>query len=91
MLIQELSNGDTIYQTDEEVEFLYLIKCGGVKIYDRDYNYLYNLEEGSYFGDIEIIYNLYSDVTYKGDSTHTCTETNNSHCVLYKVDAVKFQ
>ena len=59
-----LRNGD-------EVEFLYLIKDGDVSCYDENYNYITTIQNGSYFGEYNIMFGLYSSISYNLPQTNT--------------------
>ena len=43
----------------------YLIKSGKIELYDKYFNYMYDLEEGGFFGEFNILFSLYSEYNYK--------------------------
>ena len=68
-----------------------MIKQGNVCVYDNKYNYLYDLEESSWFGDYNIMFGVYSSLNYKGKSTKTIGNKNQSfRNVLYKIPSFNF-
>ena len=46
-----------------------MIKMGAVQVFDRRYGYMYSLEQGSFFGELNIIFGLYSEQYYKAFTT----------------------
>mmetsp|Transcript_37561 Transcript_37561/g.57538 ORF Transcript_37561/g.57538 Transcript_37561/m.57538 type:complete len:121 (-) Transcript_37561:1612-1974(-) len=75
------AQGRMILERGKEVDFLYLVKRGGVMVFDKHFHYLYNLERGSFFGDYHIAYGLVSEQYFRASS---CTKYNV--CQLFKVD-----
>jgi len=53
-----------VLKAGDEVNYFYMIKKGDVKVFDESYNYLYTLPEGSFFGEFNIIFGLYSNLNY---------------------------
>ena len=49
---------------EKEFKCLYLIKEGGVKCYTRDYQYMYDLSEKSFFGEFNILFGLFNAIRY---------------------------
>jgi hypothetical protein len=67
-----------------------MIKSGNICVFDKKYNYLYDLEEGSYFGEYNIMFGLYSSLNYKGKSVCDHHQENKKTCprnVIYKIPA----
>jgi signal-transduction protein with cAMP-binding, CBS, and nucleotidyltransferase domain len=56
--------GIAVLKAGDEVHHFYMIKKGDVKVFDQGYNYLYSLPEGSFFGEFNILFGLYSDLNY---------------------------
>jgi signal-transduction protein with cAMP-binding, CBS, and nucleotidyltransferase domain len=56
-----------IVSNKEQFEHFYMIKQGTVKCFDSQYNYISTLQEGSSFGEYNILFGLYSNITYKPD------------------------
>ena len=54
---------------------------GTVQVFDRRYGYMYSLEQGSFFGEVNIIIGLYSEYNYKALTTNT---------MVFKIYAEKF-
>ena len=54
-----------ILHKGDELKFFYLLKQGNIKCYGRNYDYLVDLQAGSSFGEYQIMFDTYSDVTYK--------------------------
>ena len=48
---------------------------------DRRYGYMYSLEQGSFFGEQNIIFGLYSEQNYKAVTTNT---------MIFKIRATRF-
>ena len=42
-----------------------MIKKGAVNCYDNNYNYLFTLKQGSFFGELNLLFGLYSSIIYK--------------------------
>lgn len=57
--------GQVILYKGDELKYFYLLKTGNVKCYGRNYNYLVDLEAGSSFGEYQLMFDIYSDLTYK--------------------------
>lgn len=58
-------NNQILVKTQEPFEYFYMIKKGKVSIFDSKYNYMYDLDEGSYFGEYNILFGLYSNINVK--------------------------
>ena len=54
----------TLVRNGNEVEFLYLVKQGDVTCYDEHYNYITTIQNGSFFGEYNIMFGLYSSISY---------------------------
>ena len=73
MVQQLLSNlichdGDNMEMTIHKghpVDYFYLIKSGSVKMFDSKFNYMYELREGGYFGEFNVMFNIFSEYCYK--------------------------
>ena len=50
----------TILHHDEPVDDIYLIKSGCVKVYSKSYHLLTEYNEGSFFGEYQILLDLNS-------------------------------
>ena len=64
-----------IYDSDQillknrnEFKHFYMVKSGGVRLFDEKYSYMCNLEQGSFFGEYNIMFGLKSNIYYK--TTH---------------------
>ena len=64
MEVECLRPGLAIVKAGDVVENFYMIKKGDVKIFDKGYNYLYTLPEGSFFGEFNFFFGLYSNLNY---------------------------
>jgi len=60
-----LVGGQVILHKNDELKFFYMLKQGNIKCYGRNYNYLVDLQAGSSFGEYQIMFDIYSDITYK--------------------------
>lgn len=60
MTCREVYFDQTLYYPGDEIKHFYLIKSGEVRFFDQNYDYMYNLQSGSFFGDVENIFGLYS-------------------------------
>ena len=58
-----------------------MIKMGAVQVFDRRYGYMYSLEQGSFFGEINIMFGLYSEQYYKALTSNT---------MVFKINAENF-
>jgi hypothetical protein len=72
-----------------------MIKQGSVCVYDNKYNYLYDLEESSWFGEYNIMFGVYSSLIYKGKSITKSNGKNkvvnkSFRNVLYKIPSYNF-
>jgi len=57
-----------ILPAKEEFNYFYMIKKGSVRCFSKEYVYLYSLEEGSFFGEYNIMFGLYSSLYYQGEN-----------------------
>lgn len=48
----------------KEFKQLFLIRKGSIRQFDHNYNYMCLLGQGSYFGEYQILFGLYSDYYY---------------------------
>lgn len=62
--VECLRPGNPVIKAGDEVNYFYMIKKGDVKVFDKGYNFLYILTEGSFFGEYNIIFGLYSAFNY---------------------------
>jgi signal-transduction protein with cAMP-binding, CBS, and nucleotidyltransferase domain len=44
-------DGENLIQYGDEVDYFYLIKKGKVSLFNKTFDYMYDLEEGSFFGE----------------------------------------
>ena len=79
------------------VHYFYLIKNGSVKLFDQKFNYMYELREGGYFGEFNVLFNLYSEYCYKTTKIHKGHHYGHSHdksemrgTLLLKIEAETF-
>ena len=54
-----------LVRASEKVNFLYLVKKGEVRQWTNQYQYISQLSPGSFFGDYNILFDLYSNVSYQ--------------------------
>ena len=65
-----------------------MIQHGGVCVYDKNYEYMYDLQESSFFGEYNIMFGLYSSLHYKGKSKkYSAVKQRN---VIYKIPGKDF-
>ena len=50
-----------IIENRQIVDNFYMIRRGEIVVFNEQFHYLYNLEEGSYFGDYHIAFGLISN------------------------------
>ena len=76
-----MDNTGTIVSRSDEVQNMYMIKHGSVMQFNEDYDYISTLMQGSYFGEYNIMFGLYSNITYKPnfDDKH--------YVLLYKIES----
>ena len=73
----------TIIYPEKEFKHLYLIKEGVVRCYTQDYNYMYDLQERSFFGDYNIQFGLYSNIRFNSHLNKP-----KMHCiVIFKIES----
>mmetsp|Transcript_5911 Transcript_5911/g.9621 ORF Transcript_5911/g.9621 Transcript_5911/m.9621 type:complete len:260 (+) Transcript_5911:2849-3628(+) len=86
---EQLPPSKIIVRNLSELTHFYMIKQGTVKCFDKKYNYLMNLEPGSFFGEYNILFGLYSQMYYQ---THSADnhDTKKLSCLLFKIEAKKF-
>jgi hypothetical protein len=51
VIYKETLDGENLIQYGDEVDYFYLIKKGKVSLYNKTFDYMYDLEEGSFFGE----------------------------------------
>ena len=64
-----------------------MIKQGSIQVFDKSYNYMYNLDKTSFFGEYKIMFGLYSNMYYRvsnDDSTHYSMIFNIKYNVFMK-------
>ena len=54
-----------VVRASEEFTHFIMIRKGMIKCYDENYSYMVNLEEGSFFGEYNIMLGLYSQLNYQ--------------------------
>ena len=60
-----------IVENKEQFRHFYYIKTGSISLFDDNFTYMYNLEEGSFFGEYNIMFGLLSNMFYKTNSDYT--------------------
>lgn len=73
--------GQLIVQPEVEMQNLYLIKRGQAVCFDRNYEYVCHLEEGSFFGEFNILFGLYSNLFYQAH-----LEQGGSNMIVFLID-----
>lgn len=56
---------EDIVKFSHRIKHFYMLSRGTIKLFDEKYNYMYDLEPGSYFGEYQIMFGLYSNITYR--------------------------
>lgn len=86
-LESQIYDKDTfVIKNKDEFKHFFLIKHGSVKLFSSNYTYMYDLEKGSFFGEYNILYGLYSNIFYR---TQTCN--GKSHYVMiFRIEAETF-
>jgi hypothetical protein len=59
-----------------------MLKHGNVKLWGPKYDYMYDLENGAYFGEYNIMFGLYSNIHYK---VHTY-QSKNHFVMIFRID-----
>ena len=72
--------GKLVNSPGNEFKQLCLVRKGRVKMFDRNYNYLCELQPGSYFGEYQILFGLYSDFYY----------SVSDFAYIFKIEAIDF-
>ena len=65
----------------DEINHLYLVKKGDVVCFDDKYEYMCHLEPGSFFGEFNIMFGLYSNLHYKA-----LNDVKMSHIILFVIE-----
>ena len=65
VIYKETLDGENLIEYGDEVDYFYLIKKGKVQLYNKTFDYMYDLGEGSFFGEQYIMLGMYSDSFYK--------------------------
>lgn len=82
---------EVIISPDQNQNYFYLIKSGEVKLLDRYYNYMYHLNEGSFFGEQHIILGILTDNFYKHSTKAKRIEGEKvERGMLYRIKAARF-
>lgn len=71
-----------IIKPQEEFNSFFMIKRGEINCFDKDYNYLQTLEPESFFGEYNIVFQLYSSAYYQ-----IAPRTEGS--IIFKIDKDK--
>ena len=56
----------------QKVEFIYFLQHGFIQVYDQSYNLMTQIQPGSFFGEYQIMLNLYCGANYKTNSKLIC-------------------
>mmetsp|Transcript_40890 Transcript_40890/g.62307 ORF Transcript_40890/g.62307 Transcript_40890/m.62307 type:complete len:153 (-) Transcript_40890:182-640(-) len=91
--LQEVSTDMTHYDTrvikspGKQFQFFYMIKRGRVQCFSPEFQYMFNLEEGSFFGEYNIVFGIYNQIHYQAvdDRNHSCRT-----CQLLKIEKEVF-
>lgn len=87
----QIFDGDKVIVPDSEVNNFYLIKHGKIKLMDRYYNYMLELESGSYFGEVEVMFGLLSAHYYNNCAcNHHHDDGGSDWNMLYAINGKKF-
>jgi len=62
---QPAVDSQMVLETGKEFEYFYMIKKGSIMTFNKSFQYLRTFERGSFFGDYNIIFGLYSDSYYR--------------------------
>jgi signal-transduction protein with cAMP-binding, CBS, and nucleotidyltransferase domain len=65
METQVFEKGNHIIKNNERFKQIYLIKNGPVQVFDGNYNYLFELENASFFGEYNILFGLTNTLYYR--------------------------
>ena len=75
-----------IFDVNEEINSIYFIKKGSIKVFDRNYNPLIELFEGCFFGEYQILFDLLSGLYYRSSDN----QRTGSELVLLTIDKDTF-
>ena len=56
--------GEPCVQAKDKFNYFYMVKNGSIKCFDEFYEYMFDLKEGSFFGEYHIMFGLYSNMYY---------------------------
>lgn len=84
-------------QRGHKVEYFYMVRQGNVNLFDEKFNFMYELKQGSYFGEFNVMFDTYSEHYYKTTLTKNQYKCTNSHTrkdmmqtLLFKIEAEVF-
>tara|TARA_B110000285_G_C14931859_1_gene517724 strand:+ start:483 stop:875 length:393 start_codon:yes stop_codon:yes gene_type:complete len=66
---------NVILEAESFVDNIYLIKTGSVRMFDKCYNYITDLESDSFFGDHQVMLDLKAGFIYKNNERKCCDGT----------------
>ena len=87
-IVCEVHNNEIVIQQGEIVNDFYMIKKGRVRLFDIKYNYLYDLEQQSYFGEYNILFGLTSNISYRFSGNEV--DSNCVQNILFKINSKEF-
>lgn len=101
IVAKEVYFDELLFRAGDEINDFYMIKRGEVKLFDVNYDYMYHLGEGSYFGMIENMFRLTSGAYIKASlpddimPAYKISHQKNQqhsfvHCLLFKIGGQQF-
>ena len=67
--VQIYESGHLIQKPGNRFKDFFMIKNGAVRTFDKSFNYMADLRPGSFFGEFNILFDLYNDIYYQAAET----------------------
>lgn len=78
-----IDNNRYVKKPGETFFNLWLIKNGSVRCFDQNLNYVSTLEEGSFFGEFNVLFDMYSTMYYQAYCETSVESTVNLFAIDY--------
>ena len=74
--------GEPVRKANDKFNYFYMVKNGSIKCFDENYEYMYDLKEGSFIGEYHIMFGLYSNMYYQPVLNSNSTD---KYITLFKI------
>lgn len=92
--VQIYESGHLIQKPGNRFKDFFMIKSGAVRTFDKSFNYMADLRPGSFFGEFNILFDLYNDIyfqaaemTLQNDFEENVRRRNNL-TIMFLIDRV---